>query len=503
MKLAEGQIAEAKLPRGVKVKFEIEPPEGEAPVTALTIDLRRVPFDDPSTLIGQLPNLRSDGTAELAIAEGDYDQVWLKHPEYLVIPSYHMRYGKSIADATEPIRIRAGQDRFDFQLKRKVKVHGRVVDAATGKPLAGESVRGEAAGDGGDGPLAEFAEPWSFAGSGETDADGEYEVELAAGRARVSFQGQGKIASPPFAELDVAADGSTVAPDIKVSPMPKIRGVVFDAEGRPAKRAVVRFRGSLLTYATQPAATDDEGRFELEPPWVPADLRTQKQLPTQTIAAFDPYGPAWGQSAVRWDDPEGLHHVEVRLAPQGEEDLVAGIPGDLSPRQQGVVPPAERERDAAQSLVGREPPELDGISWIHAKPGTKLADFRGQYVLLMFWTTWCGPCHEDLPSIRMLEELYGDRGFTVVGVHDNSMPLAAIEADVEKERMTWPTVVDHADGRLLASYKAHGVSGYPSYLLIGPDGLVVQDDDAAGPSLRGFKIEIVRRLLMGGAEANR
>ncbi len=77
------------------------------------------------------------------------------------------------------------------------------------------------------------------------------------------------------------------------------------------------------------------------------------------------------------------------------------------------------------------------------------------------------------------------------------MPLEAIKKDAEKEKLTYPIVVDYPDGRILASYKAHGISGYPSYVLIGPDGNVMLDDSTiAGPTLRSFKIEIIRELLL-------
>jgi hypothetical protein len=104
-----------------------------------------------------------------------------------------------------------------------------------------------------------------------------------------------------------------------------------------------------------------------------------------------------------------------------------------------------------------------------------------------------------MPSIGLLNELYGNKGLVIVGVHDNSMPLEAIKADVKKERMDYPIVVDHPDGRIMASYKEHGISGFPSYLLLGPDGLVLKDDSTiACPTLRSFKIEIIRELLMAG-----
>ncbi len=166
----------------------------------------------------------------------------------------------------------------------------------------------------------------------------------------------------------------------------------------------------------------------------------------------------------------------------------------------GVVNSQRMERLKAISLGGKEPPELDGAHWLNTdKPRMSWPDFRGKYVLLQFWTTWCGPCHGDLPSVKLAHELYKDRGLVIIGVHDNSMPLEAVKEDAAKHGMSWPIVVDHPDGRILRDYEEHGLSGYPSYMLIGPDGKVVRDDDTIpGPQLRSFKLEILRQLLMAG-----
>ncbi len=126
-----------------------------------------------------------------------------------------------------------------------------------------------------------------------------------------------------------------------------------------------------------------------------------------------------------------------------------------------------------------------------------LADFRGKFVLLQFWTTWCGVCHWDMPKVKFVRDLYKDKGLVVIGVHDNSMPLEAIKEDAAKNGLTYPIVVDQPDGRILASYKERGFQGFPSFILIGPDGKVVKDDQTvASPGLFSFKTEIIRQQLM-------
>jgi hypothetical protein len=61
----------------------------------------------------------------------------------------------------------------------------------------------------------------------------------------------------------------------------------------------------------------------------------------------------------------------------------------------------------------------------------------------------------------------------------------------------FPIVVDHADGRILNAYRELGVQGFPSYILIGPDGNILENDRATdGPLLRLFKLELLRKYVL-------
>src|SRR5437868_6663211 len=99
-----------------------------------------------------------------------------------------------------------------------------------------------------------------------------------------------------------------------------------------------------------------------------------------------------------------------------------------------------------------------------------LADFRGKFVLLDFWFTACGPYHDDFPTVKLISEFFKD-DVVVIGVHNNSASPAAVRAHVGRIGLPFPIVVDHSDGRVVTQYQARGmVDGFPSYVLIDPDG---------------------------------
>jgi peroxiredoxin len=274
---------------------------------------------------------------------------------------------------------------------------------------------------------------------------------------------------------------------------------VLDLGGEPVAKAVVRFRGRWLAI-NQPVLTDEQGRFELQPPSIPVDLETATRLPEQPIVAFHPYEPLSAAMRVRLDDADAVSNVTLTLEKRDYESVLSDFAGEMPGWQSGdtsAVPDAAER--LARSLVSQPAPELDGAAWINTeRPQMSLADFRGRYVLLDFWFIGCGPCHYEFPSVKLVHELYKDHGVTVIGVHDSSATPEAVRAHVEKEGLPFPIVVDQPDGRIEAAYRAHSaVLGFPSYVLIGPDGRVIHADHTVpAPSLRTNKLEIIRQYAM-------
>ena len=109
-------------------------------------------------------------------------------------------------------------------------------------------------------------------------------------------------------------------------------------------------------------------------------------------------------------------------------------------------------------------PDTAGVS-------VSLSDFRGKYVLLDFWASWCPPCRRENPNVVKAFNEYKDKNFTIVGISldkDKSKWMKAIADD----NLAWTHLSDlkYWDSEIPALY---GVRGIPANVLLDPDGVIV------------------------------
>ena len=106
-------------------------------------------------------------------------------------------------------------------------------------------------------------------------------------------------------------------------------------------------------------------------------------------------------------------------------------------------------------------------------------DYHGKVVLVNFWATWCDPCRVEIPWLIEMQQKYGARGFTVLGIAMDEEGKPVVAPFVAKERytvngeklpMNYPIVV----GNEKVAEKFGGLLGYPTSILISRDGKILK-----------------------------
>ncbi|HEY8387746.1 MAG TPA: TlpA disulfide reductase family protein [Parasegetibacter sp.] len=166
-----------------------------------------------------------------------------------------------------------------------------------------------------------------------------------------------------------------------------------------------------------------------------------------------------------------------------------------------------------QSSIGKEiKKEIDDLK--SGSPGAKafvfeseelrggrlsLADYKGKYVLVDFWASWCIPCRKGNPHLLELYKKYKDKGFEIIGVSDDDSKLENWRKAVEEDGIgVWKHILRGlkrtADGgfnRSASISDRYGIHTLPTKILIDPQGVIVgryggggENDEAMDKKLR-------------------
>ena len=122
--------------------------------------------------------------------------------------------------------------------------------------------------------------------------------------------------------------------------------------------------------------------------------------------------------------------------------------------------------------------------------GVSLDDYRGKYVLLNFWATWCAPCVQEVPSLNQLHQELNNDGLVVLAVSVDSQQ-DSYSAFLERFGVSFPTARD-PDMKIPSLY---GTNRYPETYLIDPEGYVLRKYVGAENWMRPEIVNYLRSLL--------
>jgi len=126
------------------------------------------------------------------------------------------------------------------------------------------------------------------------------------------------------------------------------------------------------------------------------------------------------------------------------------------------------KRAPGSKFVDIEEKDLDGKTH-------KLSEYvgKGNYVLVDFWASWCGPCRAEMPNVKAAYDKYHAKGFEIVGLSFDQKHDAWAKA-VKDMNLNWIHLSDLKGWQTVAG-SAYGVMSIPASILVDPNGVIVAE----------------------------
>jgi peroxiredoxin len=122
----------------------------------------------------------------------------------------------------------------------------------------------------------------------------------------------------------------------------------------------------------------------------------------------------------------------------------------------------------ADSLDEGKPAPEFSLQTLEGKK-VSLSQYRGKYLLLNFWATWCGPCKVEMPSLEKLYQRFKSKPFEILAISGDMFGARVVQPFVETQKLSFTVLLDQ---QLTVSNK-YGIVSLPTSYLIDPEGKII------------------------------
>lgn len=185
----------------------------------------------------------------------------------------------------------------------------------------------------------------------------------------------------------------------------------------------------------------------------------------------------------------GFYAINMLNPAEYEKEMVAfagKISGDLK-KNKTVTEFVDKMASLQTVQVGHPAPDFT-VPGLNGQ-SVKRDDFKGKYVLIDFWASWCAPCRQENPNVVKAYNAYKDKNFTILGVSLDKDATAWKKA-IAEDQLTWNHAGELKDfeGDMVRKYHIEAI---PSNFLLDPNGMIVAKN-LRGEDLEAFLSKTLR-----------